>query len=424
MLKCCWAGLDENGTTGWNGKAKAGDQTGMEVRVDNWYYFGQTCVFRWKDRKKAKEFSKVIEALCNNENVGYDQSERYTLNDWLKTHAYDYKALNTPVECDCSALVLSAINVVEGKQAVSGGTTTATMEKELDKTNLFEKHKTDNYLVTPCELLEGDLVNAPNNHIIAVLEDCEACTKNLTTTIKSGHKKGDTLSAKDFDTKYDGKNVTGWSAIPLKLSKESNLITIVYKDKFNTFIYDCKSGKTAPYAKENKNDVVAAAPILYPSGYNYWCLVKSEKNIKVYTEPTTDSATLKAYPELANGNGVTILGQSYNGLWAYVLIAEKYKGWVESPYLIYDKSMKFPAIIQSIVSDCTRADYVAKVQKVPYGDILNVRVAPSSSSDTVKVYPALGNGNLVDVIGTNGIFSLVNIVGVKGWVNSYYLIRV
>lgn len=74
-IKCGWASIDERGKIRGG---KAGDQTGKEVKLGSWYYFGQTQVIRWKDRTKAKKYAKIIEALCNNPHIGYDQSERTT----------------------------------------------------------------------------------------------------------------------------------------------------------------------------------------------------------------------------------------------------------------------------------------------------------------------------------------------------------
>ena len=73
MGKCAWASIDENG----NSKGgQAGNQTGKELRVGNWYQFGQSVVYRFKDRKQAEQLAELMKDACNNMNIGYNQAKR------------------------------------------------------------------------------------------------------------------------------------------------------------------------------------------------------------------------------------------------------------------------------------------------------------------------------------------------------------
>lgn len=64
------------------------------------------------------------------------------------------------------------------------------------------------------------------------------------------------------------------------------------------------------------------------------------------------------------------------------------------------------------------------VTGVPSGDVLNVRTGPGASYDRLKAYPALGNGNQIDVVGRddNQKWLYVRIAGQYfGWVNANYV---
>ena len=82
MIKCGWASQDERGRASGG---KAGDQTGREVKTGSWYNFGQNCVIRFKKADEGRKFARVIKSLCNNDCVGYDQSQRTTLYEELKS---------------------------------------------------------------------------------------------------------------------------------------------------------------------------------------------------------------------------------------------------------------------------------------------------------------------------------------------------
>lgn len=168
-VSCGWASIDERGKASGG---KAGDQTGKEVKVGNWYYFNQTMVFRWKDRTLAEKYAKIIKAFCSNDNIGYDQSERTTLFNILKAANWKYTKVTKPVECDCSELVACAINCTVEKEVVPSWIYTGNLATLLERTGLFgtaltgEKYcKSNEYLAT------GDIVNAPNHHVISVLAD-------------------------------------------------------------------------------------------------------------------------------------------------------------------------------------------------------------------------------------------------------------
>ncbi len=166
---CGWASIDERGKTRGG---KAGDQTGKEVKTGSWYAFGQTMVYRWKDRKQAKKYAKAIKALCENKNVGYDQTDRTTLFNALKAARWDYTKIKSPVECDCSELIACAVNCVTKKETVPSWIYTGNLAALLEKTGLFKTVLTGSkYCKQSDYLATGDICNKPSGHVISVLAD-------------------------------------------------------------------------------------------------------------------------------------------------------------------------------------------------------------------------------------------------------------
>lgn len=173
---CGWASIGENG--GRNNKA--GDQTGREVKLGNWYRFGQTTVYRWKSRTNATRYAKIIKAFCKNEHIGYDMNDRTTLYNLLAKNKWDYKSVDRNVECDCSQLVACAINCTMGKAVCSSGMWTGNLGTQLMNSGLFDKLTGSKYIDSPDYLKTGDIINAPDHHVISALQNGSGVPQKLT----------------------------------------------------------------------------------------------------------------------------------------------------------------------------------------------------------------------------------------------------
>lgn len=163
---CGWASQSEHGTV----TGSAGDQTGREVKTGNWYNFGQTAVYRWKNRSYANTYASIIKYWCNNANVGYDQHERTTLGAWCKNHAWSYK-VSVPVETDCSKMVGDGINCTLKKQAIPSDIYTGNLDRYLMATGLFTKLTGAKYCGQDSYLMVGDIINNPARHVITALQN-------------------------------------------------------------------------------------------------------------------------------------------------------------------------------------------------------------------------------------------------------------
>ena len=209
-LLCGWASIDERGRISGG---RAGDQTGKEVKTGSWYYFKQKHCLRWKSREHAKEYARIIKALCKNERIGYDQGQRTTLFNELKRLGWDYTKLTSNVECDCSELIACGINCVFKKTVIPSHVYTGNLSSYLVASGYFKKLTGNKYCLCSSYLSVGDILNAPGHHVISVLED--------------GKKFGQTNSKVAEPTLRKGS--TGSEVKKL----QSNLNALGYKDAHN-----------------------------------------------------------------------------------------------------------------------------------------------------------------------------------------------
>lgn len=165
-IQCGWASIGETGHARNN---KAGDQTGLEVKIGRWYYFRQDFVLRFKDRSKAKKAAQICRGIANNSNVGYDQEDRTTLYQELARVGWDPARITKPVETDCSAMVAAIVNAVGIK--VSKDLWTGNMRAALYGTGAFYLYAGSAYTESDRLLMTGDVILNEASHVIMALED-------------------------------------------------------------------------------------------------------------------------------------------------------------------------------------------------------------------------------------------------------------
>ena len=165
MISNC--GHDENNR--YSG-GKAGDQTGTEWRVINWYNRPWKCVLRHPDAKVRKMIASMAKAAAVNNKIGYDQSERYTFWEHLKASNYDPAQITIACEADCSSGVAAIVKGAgyrlgnEKMKNVSIYLYTGNMRAGL-KAAGFEVLTDSKYLTSDAYLLEGDILLNDNAHV-------------------------------------------------------------------------------------------------------------------------------------------------------------------------------------------------------------------------------------------------------------------
>ena len=156
------ARIDENGNANWG---KAGDQTSREVATEPYYKHRLGWyMLRPKEATIARKIGLAMVEACLNNNIGYDQSERYGVINCLKKYGRIAK-INEPTEADCSSLV-RACCIQAGIQV--GDFNTASEVAVLEKTGAFQKAV---IVTNDTKLCQGDiLVTRSKGHTVIVTE--------------------------------------------------------------------------------------------------------------------------------------------------------------------------------------------------------------------------------------------------------------
>ena len=197
MVKCAWASQDERKK--YKG-GKPGDQTGLEVKCGNIYNFGQTRVYRCKDRSKAVLIGAAAKGIAVNDNYGYAQDTRTTAYNALANAGWVVSGVKTSVNIDCSELAACAVNVAYKKGLISSGVYSGNIGKALLATGLFvdvtKNGKKTKYLGISEYIECGDIIVAPGKHVIVAYTDGSKVSKNTVSTVVSGIISGNSLIRK------------------------------------------------------------------------------------------------------------------------------------------------------------------------------------------------------------------------------------
>lgn len=158
----------------------AGDQTCKEVCVRNWYNHSKGWVLlRCKDDAKRELIARAMEKACANNAIGYDQWQRDTLFNDVKSRGFDPAKTSKKVETDCSALVRVCIAYAYGDD-VTGNFRTYNEPSILVRTGLFEKITSDDFCKHSDKLMRGDILcTKVSGHTVVVLDDGENASDEI-----------------------------------------------------------------------------------------------------------------------------------------------------------------------------------------------------------------------------------------------------
>ena len=160
------ARIDERGKI--SGGA-AGDQTGNEVAYQAWYLHSKGwVVLRAKNTEIRNKIAYAMKAACDNNNIGYDQSNRLGLYKAVKNYGFDPAKCVVLTETDCSALVRVCVCYASGKNIPNFNTSSEL--SVLKATGLFDVYTDDAHCKSSSNLLPGDiLVTKTKGHTVAVI---------------------------------------------------------------------------------------------------------------------------------------------------------------------------------------------------------------------------------------------------------------
>ena len=246
-VKISNCGHDENGRYAGG---KAGDQTGTEYQIVDWYNRPWLCVLRFEDKKIADMIADMATKAARNDLIGYDQgtagnsADRYTFWNHLKASNYDPAQITVACESDCSA---STAAIVKGAgyrlnnaklKNVSYTLSTFDMRDAFvaaGATLLTDKK----YLESGDYIKAGDILLNDGHHVaIAVTSGTKASTSSTSgTTASDAEKKQNTVAYVARFTKackcYTAADTSKQSKLFPLLKKDSVVDVMKYTETVN-----------------------------------------------------------------------------------------------------------------------------------------------------------------------------------------------
>ncbi len=197
---------------------KAGDQTGREVCIENWYNHKlEWYIIRAKDPAVREKIAVAMERACANDYIGYDQGKNKTLWSVAEKVGFDPGKVKTPCETDCARLVRVCVRYAGVK---ADDFYTGDELKKLKATGAFDIITDKAKCSTSAYLKRGDiLVTRKQGHTVVVLDDgaetkkAKQAAAKKKTTVKKTKKSLDAV-AKEI---YNGKG--GWGNEPQRSKK-------------------------------------------------------------------------------------------------------------------------------------------------------------------------------------------------------------
>lgn len=186
------ARIDERGKI--SGGA-VGDQTGKEVSYQAWYLHSKGwVVLRAKNTEIRNKIAYAMKAACDNNKIGYDQSNRLGLYKAVKNYGFDPAKCVVLTETDCSALIRVCVCYASGKNIPNFNTSSEL--SVLKATGLFDVYTDNAHCKSSSNLLPGDiLVTKTKGHTVAVIS-VPNTTKKLDEVITSNPKPVATATLK------------------------------------------------------------------------------------------------------------------------------------------------------------------------------------------------------------------------------------
>ena len=171
-IKIGHATISEKGTA----YGEAGDQKGNEVCIVDDYdiieRLSPNVLLRPNTSTLAEASAKACEAGCANNNIGYSQSTRNTLNNLAKDVGYDLSKVTSKCNTDCSAFV--TVCAIAGGSKISYGSnapTTSNMRTRFKQSGDYTVLTDSKHLTQTDYLKRGDILVHEGSHTIMVLEN-------------------------------------------------------------------------------------------------------------------------------------------------------------------------------------------------------------------------------------------------------------
>ncbi|MCR5718681.1 MAG: hypothetical protein K6F80_06590 [Oscillospiraceae bacterium] len=214
------SGSDENGN--YKGGA-AGDNTGKEWYIRDWYNRPWNCVLRHPDAEVRACLADLAIKAAKNDKIGYDQYQRQTYWTELQKVGYDPSKITTACEADCSAGVIANVKAVGhllGRKELQTITCTYTgnMRASL-KSAGFQCLTDSKYLSESSYLVAGDILLNDAHHTATAVTNGKNSGQSATqTSYQSASAESSTTSTDDVHAvKYSAVVATKTDLLSIRL---------------------------------------------------------------------------------------------------------------------------------------------------------------------------------------------------------------
>jgi hypothetical protein len=275
MIKIAHASIDENGKA--SGGAK-GDQTKKEVCIRDWYDKSWHYVIRFLKPEMREKFAQAMEAIANNDNIGYDQNGRNTLLAEAEKVNWDITKITNKCECDCSSAITVACicaGVPKGLLYIGGNcATTRTLRARLKNTGLVEITNDKKFIGSDEYALRGDIYLKEGSHVIAALGNGSKTQPKEETPAAAQTKSfalGEEIELIPGATYASGKAIPTWVFSKTLYYRGKNDKGIV----FSTLKEGAVTGTVKPemikgYTKEVKPSIKVGSVVMVNRGARNW----------------------------------------------------------------------------------------------------------------------------------------------------------
>lgn len=200
------ASINERGTVSGG---RAGDQTGKEVCVRNWYNKPWNVMLICKDKALAKRAAEYMKAICDDDDFGYCQTHRGS--GYLAiVNAGGNVSKAAPSEFDCSSLVASCYKLAGLN--VSTGLTTRSIRKAFLDTGKFEVYTDAAHIGTDNYAEPGAVYLREGHHVVMALDYGAKSSTSSASAAKPSHSGSSAPTytvGKDYTLQVELKVRTG-----------------------------------------------------------------------------------------------------------------------------------------------------------------------------------------------------------------------
>ena len=260
------ARIDERGKISGG---RVGDQTGKEVAYQPYYVHSKGWyVLRAKNASHRSRIAYAMKAACDNNKIGYDQTNRNGLYNAVKSKGFDPAKCTTATETDCSGLVRVCVSYATGKYIPDFNTSSEL--SVLKGTGLFDVYKDSAHCASSVHLMNGDiLVTKTKGHTVVVISGATGSSSGSSSSGSSSSSSVLKKGSKGEAVKTLQRNLN--TAIGAGLSVDGSFGPACYAavKKFQSKYGLSVDGIAGPATQKklasviaNKKNVVVATPTL------------------------------------------------------------------------------------------------------------------------------------------------------------------